>query len=137
MFFKCQCFSVSAESRRRRIFVLTKIVALHRGKCSIRAKPKRRWWVRPLFASHDEQGAWLNLIPQMRETDPDKFYNFMRMTPECFDRVLELVSPFLHKRSWRKFIEPGERLAITLRYFVLIISNREWGSLRFLFGYFV
>ncbi|KAK3916794.1 Protein ALP1-like [Frankliniella fusca] len=122
--------SQSAEARRKKILDLTRVIVLHQKTCAIRAKYSRRWWVRPLFASHDEQGAWLNLIPQMRETDPDRFYNFMRMTPDCFDRVLELVSPYIRKRSWRKFIEPGERLAITLRH---LASGDSALSLSYLF----
>ena len=79
-------------------------------------RKNRRWWVRPIFADHDVSGAWATLIPMLRETDEDMFFNFMRMTPAAFDRLLGKVSPFLRKVSWRKAISPGERLAITLRY---------------------
>lgn len=40
----------------------------------------------------------------------------MRQFTAAFDRLLNMVSPHLTKTSWRKAIEPGERLAITLRY---------------------
>ncbi|KAK3916792.1 Protein ANTAGONIST OF LIKE HETEROCHROMATIN PROTEIN 1 [Frankliniella fusca] len=93
-------------------------------------KSGRRWWQRPLFRSHDEFGAWNTLIPLLRETDEDLFFNFLRMTPGSFDRLLKKVSPFLQKKSWRKAIDPGERLAITLRY---LASGDSQTSLSYLF----
>ncbi|KAK3929699.1 Protein ALP1-like [Frankliniella fusca] len=79
-------------------------------------KKTRRWWVRPVFADHDTNGAWATLIPMMRDTDPDLFYDFMRITPQAFDKLLALIQPLIQKFSWRKPIALGERLAITLRY---------------------
>jgi len=55
-------------------------------------KKERRWWVRPIFADHDTHGAWATLIPLMRETDEEMYFNFMRMRPETFDRLLALIS---------------------------------------------
>lgn len=72
--------------------------------------------MRPIFADHDKHGAWSTLIPTMRETDEDMYFNFLRMTPQAFDRLLVLVQPFMKKISWRAAISPGERLAITLRF---------------------
>jgi hypothetical protein len=68
------------------------------------------------------ENTWYSLIPVMREEDPDEFFKFWRMTPECFDFVLEKVSPVLRKTSYREPISPGERLAVTLRYYQLISS---------------
>lgn len=67
-------------------------------------------------------GAYFTLIPTLRATDPDGFYNFMRMTVSTFDRLLELVGPCLQKRSKRKFVCPGEMLAITLRYMSVLFK---------------
>ncbi|KAK3922219.1 Protein ALP1-like [Frankliniella fusca] len=85
-------------------------------------KKTRRWWVRPVFADHDTNGAWATLIPMMRDTDPDLFYNFMRMTPQAFDKLLALIQPLIQKFSRRKPIAPGERLAITLRVSLIFVS---------------
>ncbi|XP_034243500.1 uncharacterized protein LOC117646568 [Thrips palmi] len=51
------------------------------------------------------------------------------MTPSAFDKLLEKVGPFLDKSSWRKAIEPGERLAITLRYLASGDSQTSLSSL--------
>jgi hypothetical protein len=52
----------------------------------------------------------------MRELDPEEFFTFFRMTPECFDELLLKVAPIIQKSSNRESISPGERLAVTLRY---------------------
>ncbi|XP_052125867.1 uncharacterized protein LOC127749901 [Frankliniella occidentalis] len=69
----------------------------------------------------------------MREYDQDEFYRFFRMTPDCFDWLLEKVGPFIRKRSNRKSVSAGERLAITLRY---LASGDSQSSLSYLFRVF-
>ncbi|KAK3919743.1 Putative nuclease [Frankliniella fusca] len=90
---------------------------------------QRRWWCRPILEDHDLFGAWFSLIPSLR-LDEDKFFNFLRMTPSAFDRLLSMVSPWLKKYSRRESICPGERLAITLRY---LASGNSHVSLMYLF----
>ncbi|KAK3931751.1 Protein ALP1-like [Frankliniella fusca] len=118
--------------RTKRLALCYAILHLYKKKNHVRnqVRRQRRWWVRPVFADHDTHGAWVSLIPTMRDTDRDLYYNFMRMTPECFDRLLALIMPFIRKYSWRKPIPPGERLAITLRY---LASGDSQTSLSFLF----
>lgn len=76
---------------------------------------RRRWHVRPIFRDREIFGAWFSLIPTMRELDPEEYYRFLRMTPACFDWLLERVQPYIQKKSRRLCISPGERLAVTLR----------------------
>ncbi|KAK3929773.1 Protein ALP1-like [Frankliniella fusca] len=52
----------------------------------------------------------------MKKDDHEKFYETFWMTPKCFDWLLNLVQPFLEKRSFRKPVCPGERLAITFKF---------------------
>ena len=52
-------------------------------------------------------------------TGDEKFYrNFLRVTGEDFDTLLERVSPLIKKENtrMREAITPAERLAVTLRY---------------------
>ena len=46
---------------------------------------KRRMWVRPLLQMRTRQGAFHNLIGEMRLSDPEKHFNYLRMTKETFD----------------------------------------------------
>ncbi|KAK3916693.1 Protein ALP1-like [Frankliniella fusca] len=94
------------------------------------ALKSRRWHVRPMLQDRELFGAWFSLIPTLREYDQDEYFNFLRMTPESFDWLLERVSGVLAKKSNRKSISPGERLAVTLRY---LASGDSHVSLSYLF----
>ncbi|XP_026288893.1 uncharacterized protein LOC113213886 isoform X1 [Frankliniella occidentalis] len=104
-----------------------RVAALHRHV----DKLKKKWWVRPMLQDHEKHGAWFTTIPRMRQSnDLERWYNFFRMTYEAFDQLLELVGPHILKKSWRKPISPGERLAITLRY---LATGDSFESLSYLF----
>ncbi|KAK3910285.1 Aurora kinase, partial [Frankliniella fusca] len=89
----------------------------------------RRWHVRPSLLQRKVFGAWYSLIPIMKEVDRDEYFRFMRMTPECFDWLVERISPIIQKTSIRESISPGERLAVTLRY---LVSGDSHSSLSYL-----
>lgn len=116
------CLATSGHQRLRKVQVLRALSRLQESAgLKKRMKPapekaERKWPVRPIFQDHEMFGAWFTLIPTLRATDPEGFYNFMRMTVDTFDRLLELLGPCLQKSSNRKFVCPGEMLAITLRY---------------------
>ncbi|KAK3910728.1 Protein ANTAGONIST OF LIKE HETEROCHROMATIN PROTEIN 1, partial [Frankliniella fusca] len=78
----------------------------------------RRWRVRPTFEMRQQWGAWHTVIPHMREHDPEKFFNYFRMTPAMFDELHSRVRPHLERRELRGVaqVDTGERLALTLRY---------------------
>ncbi|KAK3910077.1 Protein ALP1-like [Frankliniella fusca] len=90
----------------------------------------RRWHVRPIFRDRKLYGAWFTLIPIMRQSDPEEFYRFLRMTPACFDWLLNKVQPYIQKKSNRVSVSAGERLAVTLRY---LASGDSQTSLSYLF----
>ena len=50
--------------------------------------------------------------------DSLSFLRYLRMSPERFEHLLELVVPFITKKkcSSRKTISPAERLALTIKY---------------------
>ncbi|KAK3925910.1 Protein ALP1-like [Frankliniella fusca] len=107
---KCALLLRLWESRRR--LVLSKS----------RPCNPRKFWVRPFLKLHDKMGPWCSTIPIMKEQDPDMFYSMFRMTPDAFDELLALVETHLIKKSMRKAVPPGERLAITLRYLATVQS---------------
>ena len=54
---------------------------------------------------------------ELRRSDREYFFRYMRMTPEGFDAVLEAIRPLLERSDRRRLpISPEERLAITLRF---------------------
>jgi len=72
--------------------------------------------VRPIFLDRKMAGVWFTLIPVMREFDLDAHFNYLRMTPDSFDWLLQRVEFAITKQSFRReTISAGERLAVTLR----------------------
>lgn len=89
----------------------------HSQSASPLSRRIRKYWVRPIFKTHERDGHWFTLIPQMRAEDPDRFFNYFRHTIEEFDELLDLVGPHIKKQTtfFRKPVCAGERLAICLR----------------------
>ncbi|XP_067216735.1 uncharacterized protein [Linepithema humile] len=82
-------------------------------------KQKRKCWVRPIFQLERRrlQGASDNLVLEMQLNDSDKYFNYFRMSPETFQRLLVLVGPGITKQECiREPIPPRTRLEVTLRY---------------------
>jgi len=73
----------------------------------------RRWWVRPIN-KRKRQGFLCNLFREIRLTDHEEFFAYTRLWPEQYKILLELVTPYLRKRSNRKPFSPHARLAVTL-----------------------
>lgn len=87
-------------------------------------RKKRRFWVRPTLRRRTSHGVE-NLITDIREDDiglsgeiRSSFTNFLRMSNEDFESLLELVGPVIHKKNtnFRNSISITERLAVTLRF---------------------
>jgi len=67
------------------------------------------------------QGASDNLVLQIHLNDPDKYYyfrmyNYFRILPETFQRLLALAGPCIKQECIREPIPPCTRLEVTLRY---------------------
>lgn len=107
-------WKLEAKAKRSAIMYLQLQALKRKMTLASYIKRSRRWWVRPIL-QHDTLGPWATTIPLMRNEDPETFYDMFRMSPESFDRLLDLVGRHLQKYSWREPISPGERLAITLR----------------------
>ena len=67
---------------------------------------------RPVFDQYE------NLLVELNREDPRGYKNFLRVTPELFNELVDRIGPHLQKNTtfWRKSLEPGLRIAITLRY---------------------
>ena len=66
--------------------------------------------------SRENESAYMLLYPILLE-DPEKFFNYLRMSIASFTELLELIEDDItHKdTNLRKAISPTERLLITLR----------------------
>ena len=63
-------------------------------------------------------GMYDQLMVELRNEDHASFTNFMRMPPVMFDDLLARVGPRITKQYtlYRDPLEPGMRLALTLRH---------------------
>ena len=81
---------------------------------------QRSCWVRD-WLSHRQRllhSHYYNLMESLRQRDPDSFKNFTRVEPAFFDELLDRLRLRITKKntSCRDAIEPGLKLAVTLRH---------------------
>lgn len=96
-------------------------------------KKERKYWVRPIFSIERRlaQGASNNLVNELEQSDHEKFFNYFRMEPVLFKKLLQLVGPSITKQSVvREAIPPETRLHITLRF---LASGDSMRSLSYAF----
>ncbi|XP_071652483.1 uncharacterized protein [Temnothorax longispinosus] len=74
----------------------------------------RQYWVRPINVRRPDQGDFNHLLQEMKN-DPFMFFRYTRMSLCIFNQLLEMMTPFLVKKSHRALI-PEQRLALTLRF---------------------
>ncbi|XP_034031411.1 protein ALP1-like [Thalassophryne amazonica] len=57
-------------------------------------------------------------MKELELEDPAAFKNFMQMEPAMFQEILQRITPRIEKQDtfWRKALEPGVKLAITIRF---------------------
>ena len=92
-----------------------------------RVRNRKRFWVRPWLLRRPLYGQYEHLMQELYREDVNTFTNFLRVTPEMFMELVERVGPRIEKEDtlWRKALEPGLRLAITLRYMATGDSYRS------------
>ena len=67
--------------------VLTLILRKKRRK----KRRTRKMWVRPIFRRRRQQGEYHHLLQEMRLSDADSHFSYMRMSRETFDVLLGKV----------------------------------------------
>ncbi|KAK5648046.1 hypothetical protein RI129_002938 [Pyrocoelia pectoralis] len=98
--------------------LLTLYVLLKKKENKKKVPSNRKFWVRRIFEENNRllQGCSSNLIVEIEDNDPDKYFNFLRMSPDSFHELLEYVKARIEK--------------LTLRY---LASGDSMTSISFLF----
>ena len=93
-----------------------------------RSRKARKMWVHPHITEREGQGAYANLLAELRRHEEDPYKNFLRMPPYVFDWLLSLVAPLIQKQDtkYRASISHGEQLAITLRLLATVCLCRQY-----------
>ena len=95
-----------------------------------RRKRRRTYWVRPWLIRRPLYGQFEKLMAELQVEDVASFRNFLRVSPEFFQELLEKIGPTIHKANtfWRQSLEPGIKLAVTLRY---LATGNSYRSLQY------
>lgn len=91
------------------------LVLLKRKK---QRQQRNRWWVRPLWQDRKTKSEYWTATKKMRDHGDFSYFDmYIRMMPETFDRLHDLVKDDLTKQHVvREPLTSNERLALTLRY---------------------
>jgi hypothetical protein len=90
---------------------------------------RRRIWTRQwiLRRSRELRGT-INLVHiELRSEDADYFQRFFRCRHYLFDRLVEIIIPYIQRQNtnMRECISPKERLSLTLRFLATGESYRS------------
>ncbi len=89
----------------------------------------RSCWVRPWISRRKEYGAFDQLMKELEREDVVSFSNFLRVSPQMYRKIVQLLTPTLASNHPRA-LSPELKVAITLRY---MATGNSYHDLRFMF----
>ncbi|XP_068135055.1 uncharacterized protein [Hyperolius riggenbachi] len=89
-------------------------------------KRHRAFWTKDYLQTRDSMPQ-TQILPEVRDNDPNDFRNLMKMSDENFNYLLQKVTPLIQKQDtcMRKSISAEQRLVATLRYLATGSSLEE------------
>jgi hypothetical protein len=83
----------------------------------IRNRNVRRYGTRPMNRLRLQKGEFHSLVPDLRNQDPARHFNYFRMSSNRFDDLLQRISPQISRHKTHKQpISAAERLSATLKF---------------------
>ena len=110
-----------ASTRQQQLLLLLGIANIHsKRKTVYKQKHRKRFWIQSPNLFRASNGGY-NSVLEFYKKDTAHFHlykNTLRVTPECFTKILEYIRPYITKQNtlFRKSISAEERLTITLLY---------------------
>ena len=97
--------------------LMVRVAEEHR-RVQQRIRRRRTWWVKPWIGRRLELGQYSRLLEELRLEDVPAFRNFLKMEPELFVEILNRVRDSIWRQDtfYRRALDPGLKLALTLRY---------------------
>ena len=124
----CWISKYSNNNYKKKLLVVLALLIRRRKKCR---RQRRRWWVKPWIRRRVLFGQYHALMMEINRECLGDFVNYMRMQPAMFYELLQRITPRIRKSTrYRKPLEPGLKLAITLRY---LASGNSCKSLQYSF----
>lgn len=92
-------------------------------------KTKRRIWTK-MWLLKRQQYSHMNMLRELRVTEPKDFQNYLRMDNTAFSLLLNMVRHKIEKQDtkMRQSISAEERLVATLRF---LATGRNYEDLKF------
>ena len=105
-----------ARSAKKKLACAVVIAALLRQRR--RRRRNRKQWTRKWIQNRESQGAFHQLLQELRVLDVSNYMNFVRMDAATFEELLQMVAPLItyQDTTMREAIPSAERLAVTLRF---------------------
>lgn len=77
---------------------------------AVNARRERRMWVREWIDKRSEVGFAERLYEEIKAEDPEMYKNFVRLSAQDFEYLLEKVTPLIQKKDtvMRKAITPRD-----------------------------
>lgn len=130
---KIQPLQVRAKIKQKKKALLLMIIAATAALIPEpeAAKIQRRWWVRPWLQDKTNK-AGLKMLKEEFQQDPSQFKQFLRMSDEVFNKLLNWVKPLIEKKdtNYREAISAKTKLIITLRF---LATGETYRSLMYMF----
>lgn len=95
-------------------------------------KRSRTVWVRDWLTRRQEFGLYDKLLEELHKEDIRGYKNYLRITPDLFQEMVERLTPYLEKKKtfMREPLEVGLKLATTLRF---LATGNSYPSLQYSF----
>ena len=105
-----------ARSAKKKLACAVVIAVLLRQRR--RRRRNRKQWTRKWIQNRESQGAFHQLLQELRVLDVSSYMNFVRMDAATFEELLQMVAPLItyQDTTMREAIPSAERLAVTLRF---------------------
>lgn len=93
---------------------------------------QKRLWVREWISKRESRGVSALLLKELYLEDPKEFRLCLRLTPQKFESLLEMISPFIHKcnKVLRDAIPARLKLEITLNF---LATGNSYRTLQHMF----
>ena len=103
------------------------VMISNRQKQLIKKKQVKRFWRRGIFRDRKLYSEYYTLYQQLRNSDRELHYRYLRMSKDRFDHLLTLITDKITKKDTklREAITAEERLVITLRYLASGMSQQD------------
>ena len=97
-----------------------------------RRRRHRQRWMRSWLSRRLLFGDYEYIMAELERESKGDFVAYLRMEPAMFHELLQRMTPRLSKKDtkWRKALNPGLRLAVTLRH---LATGNSFHSLAFAF----